>query len=124
MQYARHHEQQHQQRVGIVVPEHQRRHRRQRQRGAGDQPGRGPAARRTVQYSSATAATPISACGSSMVNALKLNSLPDRPIAHIAAGGLSTVMALPASKRPEQPGLPVLRAGLRGGGVVAVGPAR
>ncbi len=33
-----------------------------------------------------------------MVNSLKPNTRPDKPIAHIfAAGGLSTVMALPAS---------------------------
>ena len=36
-----------------------------------------------------------------MVNALKPNSLPDKPITHIAAGGLSTVMALPASSEPN-----------------------
>ena len=48
-----------------------------------------------------TAATPISACGSSIVNALNPNSLPDKPITHIAAGGLSTVIALPASSEPN-----------------------
>ena len=36
-----------------------------------------------------------------MVNALKPNSLPDRPITHIAAGGLSTVIALPGSSEPN-----------------------
>ena len=41
------------------------------------------------------------ACGSSMVNALKPNSLPDSAITHSAAGGLSTVMALPASCEPN-----------------------
>ena len=64
-------------------------------------PAPGPLTRRTAAYSSATAPTPISACGSSMVNALKPNSLPDNPITHIAAGGLSTVMALPASSDPN-----------------------
>src|SRR5690349_3282713 len=64
-------------------------------------PAPGPLLRLTVKYSTATAATPISACGSSMVNALNPNSLPDNPIAHIAAGGLSTVMALPASSDPN-----------------------
>ena len=54
-----------------------------------------------MKYSTATAATPISACGSSMVNALNPNSLPDNAITHIAAGGLSTVMALPASSEPN-----------------------
>ena len=37
-------QQQHQQRVGVVEPEHQRRHGRQRERGAGDQSGTGSAA--------------------------------------------------------------------------------
>jgi hypothetical protein len=36
-----------------------------------------------------------------MVNSLNPNSLPDNPITHIAAGGLSTVMALPASSEPN-----------------------
>ena len=64
-------------------------------------PAAGPLVRRTVPNSTATAATPISACGSSMVNSLKPNTLPDNAIAHSAAGGLSTVMALPASKEPN-----------------------
>jgi hypothetical protein len=64
-------------------------------------PAPGPLHRRTVKYSTATAATPISACGSSMVNSLNPKSLPDKPITHMAAGGLSTVMALPASREPN-----------------------
>ena len=64
-------------------------------------PAAGPLVRRTVAYNSATAATPISACGSSIVNALNPNSLPDKPITHSAAGGLSTVIALPASSDPN-----------------------
>ncbi len=64
-------------------------------------PATGPLHRRTVEYSSATEPTPINACGTSMVNELKPNSLPDRPITHIAAGGLSTVMALPGSSDPN-----------------------
>ena len=36
-----------------------------------------------------------------MVNALKPNSLPDNAITHMAAGGLSTVMALPESSDPN-----------------------
>ena len=64
-------------------------------------PAAGPLHRRTAAYSSATAPTPINACGSSMVNALKPNSLPDNAITHSAAGGLSTVMALPASSDPN-----------------------
>ena len=35
------------------------------------------------------------------MKALKPNSLPDSAITHIAAGGLSTVMALPASWDPN-----------------------
>ncbi len=64
-------------------------------------PAAGPLVRRTVAYSSATAATPISASGSSIVNGLNPNSLPNRPITHSAAGGLSTVIALPASSDPN-----------------------
>ena len=52
-------------------------------------------------YSSATAVTPVSASGSSIVNALNPNSLPNKPITHMAAGGLSTVIALPASSDPN-----------------------
>ena len=36
-----------------------------------------------------------------MVKALKPNSRPVNPITHSAAGGLSTVMALPASSEPN-----------------------
>ena len=36
-----------------------------------------------------------------MVNGLKPKSLPDNAITHIAAGGLSTVMALPGSSEPN-----------------------
>jgi len=64
-------------------------------------PAAGPLLRRTVAYSSATAPTPINACGSSIVKALKPNSLPDSAITHRAAGGLSTVMALPESSEPN-----------------------
>ena len=64
-------------------------------------PAAGPLVRRTAAYSSATAPTPINACGSSIVNALNPNSRPDNAITHSAAGGLSTVMALPASSEPN-----------------------
>src|SRR5690348_4958461 len=63
-------------------------------------PATGPLVRRTVANNNPTAPTPISASGSSIVNALKPNSLPNRPITHIAAGGLSTVIALPGSSEP------------------------
>ena len=96
------HEQQHQQRVGVVEPEHQ-----------APPPGSAPAPRprsgpRPVRCCAARShtavrrrATPISASGSSIVNALKPNSLPNKPITHSAAGGLSTVIALPASSEPN-----------------------
>ena len=42
------HQQQHQQRIGVVEPEHQRGHRGQRQRRAGDQARGGSAERRTA----------------------------------------------------------------------------
>ncbi len=64
-------------------------------------PAAGPLQRRTAAYNSATAPTPINACGSSIVNALNPNSLPDNAMTHSAAGGLSTVMALPESSDPN-----------------------
>ena len=64
-------------------------------------PAPGPLTRRTAANTTATAATPISACGSSMVNGVKPKSRPDNAITHSAAGGLSTVIALPASSDPN-----------------------
>ena len=64
-------------------------------------PAAGPLVRRTVAYNSATAPTPINAWGNSIVKALKPNSRPDNAITHSAAGGLSTVMALPESSEPN-----------------------
>ncbi len=64
-------------------------------------PAPGPLTRRTAAKRKPTAPTPISACGNSIVNALKPKSLPDNAITHNAAGGLSTVMALPASCDPN-----------------------
>src|SRR5207253_3148669 len=60
-----------------------------------------PNQRRTVAYSSPTAATPASASGTRMLQALRPNSRTDKPISHSAAGVLSTVIALPASSEPK-----------------------
>ena len=57
--------------------------------------------RRTVTYNSATVPTPISACGTSMLQTPKPNSRADNPITHNDAGVLSTVMKLDASKDPK-----------------------
>ncbi len=64
-------------------------------------PVRGPLTRATAPYSSATAATAISACGISMLALLKPNICPDSPIAHCETGGLSTVMKLCGSSEPN-----------------------
>src|SRR3954469_2339374 len=64
-------------------------------------PATGPNTRRTVAYSSATAAIVSSACGSSMENDEKPNARADRPMSHSDSGGLSTVMKLPGSSEPK-----------------------
>ena len=61
----------------------------------------GPDARRTAAYSSATAATPSSACGTSTLHELSPKSRTERSITHSAAGVLSTVIALLASLEPN-----------------------
>ena len=61
-------EQQHQQRVGVVDPPDRHRHRRDRQRRGGQHARGGQNTRRTVAYSSPTAAIVHSACGSSIAN--------------------------------------------------------
>ncbi len=60
-----------------------------------------PAVRRTVAYSSATVATPISAWGTRTLQLLNPNSRTERPVTHSAAGVLSTVIAFPASDEPK-----------------------
>ena len=62
---------------------------------------KGPTARRIVAYSRPTAATPINACGTRMLHELSPNSRTLRPMTQSAAGVLSTVRALPASKEPN-----------------------
>src|SRR5438876_1201489 len=61
----------------------------------------GPNQRFTVAYSSATVATPSSACGTRMLHELSPNMRTDRPVTHSAAGVLSTVIELAASEEPK-----------------------
>ncbi|SHT68652.1 Uncharacterised protein [Mycobacteroides abscessus subsp. abscessus] len=61
----------------------------------------GPALRRTVHHSKATAATPMTACGTSIDHGLKPNSRTLSSISHRNSGGLSTVMELAASDEPK-----------------------
>ncbi len=82
-----------------------------------------PLTRRTAAYSSATAPTPSSACGTSTLHELSPNSRTDTSITHSAAGVLSTVMALAASLDPNSIAVQLARPGLRGGRVERVGPA-
>jgi hypothetical protein len=65
-------------------------------------PAAGPNHRRTVAWTSATVATPISAWGTSRLQELTPNSRADRPMTHSEAGGLSTVMKLAASEDPKK----------------------
>ena len=64
-------------------------------------PATGPAHRRTAPYSSATEPTPINACGTSRLHEENPKSLAEAVITHSAAGGLSTVIALPESSEPK-----------------------
>jgi len=65
-------------------------------------PAPAPNQRLIVQYRIPTAATPSSACGSSMLQLLKPNRRPEMSITHSDAGGLSTVMKLDASSEPKK----------------------
>ena len=64
-------------------------------------PATGPAQRRTAAYSRPTAATPISACGTSRLHDENPKSRAEAVITQSAAGGLSTVIALPESSEPK-----------------------
>ena len=64
-------------------------------------PAAGPAHRRTAPYSRPTEATPINACGTSKLHDENPKSRAEAVITHIAAGGLSTVIALPESSEPN-----------------------
>lgn len=61
-----------------------------------------PNARRTVACRTAMDATPNRACGSSRLQAPNPRTRANRPIAHSAMGGLSTVMNDPASREPKK----------------------
>ena len=63
-------------------------------------PAAGPATRRTARYSTPTVATPISACGTRIDHDERPKIRTDSDITHMAAGGLSTVIELPASDEP------------------------
>ncbi len=65
-------------------------------------PAPGPNQRLIEAYSSPTAATPSSACGTSMLQLLKPNMRPDSAITHSDAGGLSTVMKFEESSEPKK----------------------
>ncbi len=62
---------------------------------------RGPDQRRTVRYTSPTAATPINACGASIDHDENPKIRPESAITHSAAGGLSTVISPGASRAPN-----------------------
>lgn len=64
-------------------------------------PVAGPAQRRTAARSSATAATPMSACGTSRLQDEKPKIRALAVMTQRDAGGLSTVMALPESSDPN-----------------------
>ena len=61
-----------------------------------------PNQRRTAAYSTPTAATPSSACGTSRLHELKPKIRPDSSITHSDAGVLSTVMKLLESREPNR----------------------
>ena len=65
-------------------------------------PAAGPNHRRTVAYSTPTAATPSSAWGTSMLQEFKPKTRPDSSIGHSDTGGLSTVMKLLESREPNR----------------------
>jgi hypothetical protein len=64
-------------------------------------PAPAPNQRLTAACSSATAATPSSTCGTSMLRLLKPKIRPETSITHSEAGGLSTVMKLDESIEPK-----------------------
>ncbi len=64
-------------------------------------PAARPKRRRTRSQTSATAATPMSACGTRMLSELKPNTFANAACTQRASGGLSTVMTPAASKEPK-----------------------
>lgn len=64
-------------------------------------PAAGLNRRRTEAYTTATVPTPIRASGARIAHEFRPKILTDSSIGHSEAGGLSTVMALPASSEPK-----------------------
>ena len=87
---------------------------------AASTPAGGPNSRRTVANSSATAAIVNSACGSRSESEEKPNTRADRPMQPQRERRLVHGDEAAGIERAEEPGLPALAAGLRGGGVVRV----
>src|ERR1700753_3265879 len=71
-------------------------------------PATGLATRRTALYSSPTEATPSRAWGTRSDHELNPKIRPDSSITHKDAGGLSTVIELPASSEPKKNALQIL----------------
>ena len=69
---------------------------------AATSPATGPNARRTVAYSTPTAATPMMTSGSSRLHVENPNSRADSSCTHSAIGGLSTVMNDAESSEPKK----------------------
>ncbi|SLH15916.1 Uncharacterised protein [Mycobacteroides abscessus subsp. abscessus] len=65
-------------------------------------PAAAPKLRRTVAHSNATLPTPMSTCGTRMLQLFKPNRRTDSAIGHRAAGGLSTVIEFAASEEPKK----------------------
>src|SRR3982751_385101 len=65
-------------------------------------PAAGLNRRRTPAYTTATAATPMMTSGTRIAHELRPRIRTDSAIGHSEAGGLSTVMALPASSEPKK----------------------
>ena len=61
-----------------------------------------PKVRRTDAYVTPTVATPSSAWGARMLHELSPKTRTESAISHSEAGGLSTVIALPASSEPKK----------------------
>ncbi len=65
-------------------------------------PATGLNRQRTAAYTTATVATPISTSGARIAHEFRPKTRTDSSIGHSEAGGLSTVMALPASSEPKK----------------------
>ncbi len=65
-------------------------------------PAPGPNVRRNVAHNSATEATAISTCGTSMLQLFIPKRRAEISIGHNAAGVLSTVIELPQSEEPKK----------------------